>query len=45
MQQQRMQDNNDTEPIHQLWLIYCKLKDAETDPTAREHLARAQLAE
>ena len=24
--------------IHELWLIYCQLKDAETDLTAREQL-------
>jgi hypothetical protein len=45
MQEQRMNDN-DSDPIHELWLIYCKLKDAETDPATREPLissARAQL--
>jgi hypothetical protein len=42
-----MQDNDTCEePIHELWLIYCLLKDAETDPDAREQLitsARGRL--
>lgn len=42
-----MQDNDiHHEPIHELWLIYCLLKDAETDPDARLQLissARTQL--
>ena len=42
-----MQDTDQREdPIHELWLIYCLLKDAETNPDAREQLvssARWQL--
>ena len=49
MQERRMQDNDRRPgPIHELWLIYCKLKDAEMDPSAREQLissARAHLGQ
>lgn len=42
-----MQDKNQCEdPIHELWLVYCQLKDAEGDPAACEQIvssARAQV--
>ena len=48
MQEQRIPDNDTRpDPIHELWLIYCRLKDAETDPAAREQLissTRTRLA-
>jgi hypothetical protein len=45
-EQPMQQDDTCVDPIHELWLIYCRLKDAETDPDAREQLlssARTQL--
>ena len=36
------------DPFHELWLIYCLLKDAETDPESRLQLvssARAHLGQ
>ena len=40
MQEQKRIQDSDTQPdpIHELWLIYCQLKDAETDPDDREQL-------
>jgi hypothetical protein len=39
MQEQSTQTNdNCKEPTHELWLIYCQLKHAETEPKAREQL-------
>jgi hypothetical protein len=47
MQEQSSQNNDNSKaPTHQLWLIYCQLKHAETEPEAREQLissARYQL--
>lgn len=44
-----MQDNDKCEGhIHELWLIYDQLKDAETDPAVRNQLissARARLGQ
>jgi hypothetical protein len=44
---ENVQDNDKCdEPIHELWLIYSQLKDAETDLTNRQELisgARARL--
>ena len=39
MQEQSKQDNdNGKDPTHELWLIYCQLKHAETEPETREEL-------
>lgn len=46
MQEQSTQNNDNKDPTHELWLIYCQLKHAETEPEAREQLissARYQL--
>lgn len=49
MQEQSIQDENKLgDAIHELWLIYCQLKDAEENPADCEHLissARAHLGE
>jgi hypothetical protein len=33
--------NTGEDQIHELWLIYCQLKDAETDLPGREQLIRS----
>lgn len=40
-----MQDTNgDEEPVHELWLIYCLLKDAEVDPAgSTQNISAARL--
>jgi hypothetical protein len=39
MQERSTQSNgNGKDPTHELWLIYCQLKHAETEPEAREQL-------
>jgi hypothetical protein len=40
-----MRDTNEgDEPIHELWLIYCLLKDAEVDPIGcKQHISSARL--
>jgi len=39
MQKQSTQNNdNSKDPTQELWLIYCQLKNAETDPEVREQL-------
>jgi hypothetical protein len=39
MQEQGAKNNDKCkDPTHELWLIYCQLKNAETEPEVREQL-------